>query len=152
MKSWLLPSICHSWRLLSCSNIYNIITILNSCVLSEYVLNSNLFLYFQHHCSSLQCHMIFRNHNNMLIKKHLWLLAMLKIVVLMSILVKTKIKKSWILRWMESWKKQICFLLLNFCIDINVFTVTFDQFNVPLLNKSVKVFLNDLNLLNGSVC
>ncbi len=23
-----------------------------------------LFLYFQHHYSSLQCHMIFRNHNN----------------------------------------------------------------------------------------
>ncbi len=36
--------------------------------LCEYVLNCNLFLYFQHHYSSLQCHMIFRNHNN--IKKH----------------------------------------------------------------------------------
>ncbi len=31
------------------------------------VLNCNLFLYFQHHYSSLQCHMIFRNHNNILI-------------------------------------------------------------------------------------
>ncbi len=35
------------------------------------MLNCNLFLwsklYFQHHYSSLQCHMIFRNHNNMLI-------------------------------------------------------------------------------------
>ncbi len=39
--------------------------------LCEYVLNCNLFLwsklYFQHHYCSLQCHMIFRNHNNMLI-------------------------------------------------------------------------------------
>ncbi len=33
----------------------------------DYVLNCNLFLCFQHHYSSLQCHMIFRNHNNMLI-------------------------------------------------------------------------------------
>ncbi len=31
------------------------------------MLNCNLFLYFQHHYSSLQCHMIFRNHNNILI-------------------------------------------------------------------------------------
>ncbi len=35
------------------------------------MLNCNLFLwsklYFQHHYFSLQCHMIFRNHNNMLI-------------------------------------------------------------------------------------
>ncbi len=31
------------------------------------VLNCNLFLYFQHHYSSLQCHMIFRNHTNILI-------------------------------------------------------------------------------------
>ncbi len=35
------------------------------------MLKCNLFLwsklYFQHHYSSLQCHMIFRNHNNMLI-------------------------------------------------------------------------------------
>ncbi len=40
-------------------------------VLCEYILKSKLFLwsklYFQHHYSSLQCHMIFRNHSNMLI-------------------------------------------------------------------------------------
>ncbi len=36
-------------------------------------------LYFQHHYCSLQCHMIFRNHNNML-KKHSDI-SMLKIVV-----------------------------------------------------------------------
>ncbi len=55
----------------------------NSSFLCEYVLNCNLFLYFQHHYSSLQCHMIFRNHNN--IKKHFWLLSMLKTVVLHNI-------------------------------------------------------------------
>ncbi len=51
--------------------MWNIIRTLNSCFLCEYVLNCNLFLwsklYFQHHYCSLQCHMIFRNHNNMLI-------------------------------------------------------------------------------------
>ncbi len=35
--------------------------------LCEYVLKCNLFLYFQHHYSSLQCHVIFRNQYNMLI-------------------------------------------------------------------------------------
>ncbi len=69
----------------------------------------------------------------------------------MSILVKTKIKKIQDSS-MNGKLKKTFFQLLHFCIDINVFTVTFDQFNVPLLNKSVKVFLNDLNLLNVSVC
>ncbi len=48
------------------------------------MLNCNLFLwsklYFQHHYCSLQCHMMFRNHNNMLLKKLLLLLSMLKTV------------------------------------------------------------------------
>ncbi len=49
---------------------------------SKYLLNCNLFLYFQHHYSSLQCHMIFRNHNNMLIyDQETWLLSMLNTVL-----------------------------------------------------------------------
>ncbi len=52
-------------------NIEIFLQFLNRCFLCEYLLNCNLFLwsklYFQHHYSSLQCHMIFRNHNNMLI-------------------------------------------------------------------------------------
>ncbi len=51
--------------------LWNIITILNNCFLCEYIIKCNLFLwsklYFQHHYSSLQCHMIFRNHYHMLI-------------------------------------------------------------------------------------
>ncbi len=39
--------------------------------LCEYIVKCNLFLWsklnFQYHSSSLQCHMIFRNHSNMLI-------------------------------------------------------------------------------------
>jgi len=57
----------------------------NSCFLCEYVLNCNLFLYFQHHYSSLQCHMIFRNHNNMLLEKHFWLLSMLNLCIFLEI-------------------------------------------------------------------
>ncbi len=53
----------------------------------------NLFLwsklYFQHHYWSRQCHMIFRNHNNILLKKHFWLLSMLEAVVLLHIFVET---------------------------------------------------------------
>ncbi len=67
----------------------------NLSVLCEYVLSCNVFcdaqLYFQHHYSSLQCHMIFRNHHNMLLKKHFWLLSMLKTVVLHNICVETLI-------------------------------------------------------------
>ncbi len=47
-------------------------------------------LYFQHHYSSLQCLMIFRNQNHIL-KKHFWLLSMLKIDVLLNIFVETVI-------------------------------------------------------------
>ncbi len=49
----------------------------------------NLFLwsklYFQHNYSSLQCHMIFINHSDMLLKKHFWLLWMLDKVGLCQI-------------------------------------------------------------------
>ncbi len=42
--------------------LWNIIVISNSCFLCEYLFKCNLFLwsklYFQHHYSSLQCHMI----------------------------------------------------------------------------------------------
>jgi len=59
--------------------------------LCECVLNCNLFLWsnlnFQHHYCSLQCHIIFRKHSNILFKKHFWLLSMLKTVVLTNIFV-----------------------------------------------------------------
>ncbi len=67
----------------------------NLSVLYEYVLSCNVFcdtqLYFQHLYSSLQCHMIFRNHHNMLLKKHFWLSSMLNTVVLHNIFVETLI-------------------------------------------------------------
>ncbi len=52
--------------------LWNIITILNNCFMFEYIeYKGHLFLWsklnFQHHYSSLQCHMIFRNHSDMLI-------------------------------------------------------------------------------------
>ncbi len=50
---------------------WNIFTIQKNHFLFEYIVKCNLFLrlnlYFQHHYSSLQCHMIFRNHYNILI-------------------------------------------------------------------------------------
>ncbi len=51
-------------------------------------------LYFQHHYCSLQCHMIFRNHNIMLIccsRFYFWLLSMLKTAVLPNIFMETMI-------------------------------------------------------------
>ncbi len=102
------------------------------------MLKCNLFLwsklYFQHHYSSLQCHMIFRNHSNMLIccsrnisdYYQCWKQLCCPIFLW----------KPWcilfftILWWIESSKEQHLFETEIFCNIINVFTVTFDQFNV----------------------
>ncbi len=45
----------------------------------------------EYSASLLQCHVIFRNHNNMMLMKHFWLLSMLKTVVLHNIFVETVI-------------------------------------------------------------
>ncbi len=47
--------------------LWNIITMYNKCFLCEYIVKCNLFLWCKAEFSSLQCHMIFRNHSNMLI-------------------------------------------------------------------------------------
>ncbi len=105
----------------------------------------NLFLwsklYFQHHYSSLQCHMIFRNHSNMMICcsrnisdyyqcwKHfifLWKPSYIRFF---------RIHK-----WIESSKEQHLFEIEIFCNIINIFTITFDQFNMSLMNKSINLF------------
>ncbi len=103
-------------------------------------------LYFQHHYSSLQCHMIFRNHNNMLIccsrniSDYYQCWKQLCCTIFLW-------KLWWILffrihRWIESSEEQHLFEIEIFCNIINVFTVTFDQFNESLLNKSIN-FLKD---------
>ncbi len=51
---------------------------------------------------------------------------------------------------MESWIKQHLFEIQIFCNIINVFTVTFDQFNITQLNKSINLTIP--KYINGSVC
>ncbi len=46
-----------------------------------------------------------------------------------------------IIWWIESSKEQHLFEIEIFCNIISVFTVTFDQFNASLLNKSIKILL-----------
>ncbi len=87
------------------------------------ILKCNLLLWsklnFQHHYFNLQCHMIFRNHSNMLIccSRNIsdyydcW-----KQLLLLNI-------------FMKPWFMSILFEIKIFCNIINVFTVTFDQFN-----------------------
>ncbi len=91
--------------------------------LCEYLLNCNVFLWsklnLHHHYSSLQCHMIFRNHNNIL-KKHFWLLSMLKTVVLHNIFV--KILFFMILWRIESSKEQHLFEIEIISNIIHVFS------------------------------
>ncbi len=74
--------------------------------------------------SLLQCHMIFRNHNNMLLKKHL--------------LLKTAEYNFFRFLWRSeeyNWSE-----IEIFCSFINVFIITFDQFKASLLNKSINFY------------
>ncbi len=112
------------------------------------MLKCNLFLwsklYFQHHYSSLQCHMIFRNHNNMLIccsrniSDYYQCWKQLCCTIFLW-------KQKYILffrihRWKESSKQQHLFVI-EICWNIrNVFTVTVEQLNASSMNKSFKLF------------
>ncbi len=122
------------------------------------MLNCNLFLwsklYFQHHYSSLQCHMIFRNHNNMLLKKHSDYYQCWKQLCCTIFL-----WKLWYIlffrihRWIESSKEQHLFEIEIYCNIRNVFTATFDQCNASLMNKSL--FLSStffFNIDNNHKC
>ncbi len=116
----------------------------NSCFLCKYLLKYNLFLwsklYFQHHYSSLQCHMIFRNHSNMLIccSRNIFDYYQYWKQLCCTIF----LWKLWCIlffrihRWIESSKEQHLFEIEIFC---NIFTVIFNQFNASLMNKSIKI-------------
>ncbi len=88
---------------------------------------SNLFLWsklnFQLHYASLQCHMIFRNHNNMLI----------------CCSINNSDYVFRIIWWIENSKEQHLFETEIFCNIINVFAVTLlkDNFNTTLLNTII---------------
>ncbi len=79
--------------------------------------------------------MILKNHSNMPVW-HFLLLSVLKTVVLPNFFVETNFFQD------SSINKELKsnYLIDIFCNIINVFTVTFDQLNVSLLNKS-KQFL-----------
>ncbi len=51
---------------------------------------------------------------------------------------------------MNSSKEQILFEILE-TIILNAFTVTFDQFNVPLMNKSINFFYSISTMKTKSV-
>ncbi len=113
-------------------------------------------LYFQHHYSSLQCHMIFRNHNNMLIccSRNISDYYQCSKQLCCTIF----LWKLWYIlffrihRWIESSKEQHLFEIEIFWNIINVFTVTFDQFNASLMIKSINFFQQkkrEKNLLNS---
>ncbi len=128
--------------------MWNIITIWNSSFLCEYVVQCNLFLwsnlYFQHHSSSLQCHMIFRNHNNMLIYWSRHISDYYQCWKQLCCPIFWWIKFFRIHRWIESSKEQHLFEIEIFCNIINVFTGTFDQLNASLINKSINSSLLSL--------
>ncbi len=110
------------------------------------MLNCDAQLYFHHHYSSLQCHIIFRNHSYMLIycsrnisdyyqcwKQLCWQIIVWKPLYIFFF---------WNLWWIESSKEQHLFEIKIFCNIINIFTGTFDQFNASLLNKTIN-FIQD---------
>ncbi len=118
---------------------------------------------FQHHYSSLQCHMIFRNHNNMLIccsrniSDYYQCWQQLCCFIFLW--------KTWyilffrIFWWTESSKEQHLFETEIFCNIINIFTVTFEKLyassffcNILNVRKSLYChFVAILGLLNKSI-
>ncbi len=92
-------------------------------------------LYFQHHYSSLQCHMIFRNHSNMLI------------CCSRNISIIINVESSCAASYFCGLKVHL-FEIQMFCNIINVFKVTFENFNVSLLNKSINFFKKILLITN----
>ncbi len=89
-------------------------------------------LSFQHHYSSLQCHVIFRNHQ-------IWCSRNIsdyhQCLKHCAASLHCFFKIYW---WIESSKEQSLFEIGTFCNNINVFTVTFDQWNGFFLNKHIK--------------
>ncbi len=93
-------------------------------------------LYFQHHYSSLQCHMIFHKsfkYANLLLMKHfLFYYQCCKQCAASCFCVNRDTCHFWVFWWIE---QQIS--------DIEFFnTVTFDQFNASFLNRSINLFQN----------
>ncbi len=137
---------------------------LKYCLLVECIVKCHLFLWcklnFQHHFSSLQCHMILQKsfYVYLLLKKHFWLLSMLKTVVLLNIFVEIVIHFIFQDSLMNrKFKRTVFFEIEIVCNIVNVFTITFNQLNASLLNKSInffqeeKKYLSDLKLLSDSI-
>ncbi len=90
-------------------------------------------LYFQHHYASLQCHMIFRNHNNILLKKHFWLLLSMLSCAAQYFCGNWYILFFGIFWWIESSKEQHLINLIHPCW-IKVF-ISLKKKNI-LLNRN----------------
>ncbi len=100
------------------------------------------------HYSCLRCHVIF-----LIYFINFLILSMLKTVVLPKVFVGHHDKKKIRILWLESSKEHNLFEIEIFCYIINVFTVTFHQFNASLLNKVLLLLLNiiDPKRLNSNV-
>ncbi len=104
-------------------------------------------LYFQHHYCSLQCHMIFRNHNNILIycsrniSDYYQCWKQLCCTIFLWCILFFRIH-----RWIESSKEQRLLEIEIFCNFINAFTGTFEQFNASFLNKFHNNIFFNVNL------
>ncbi len=90
-------------------------------------------LYFQHHYCSLQCHVIFRNHNNI----HICFFKKKILLILKSIIF------SRFLWWIKSQHLSEIEIVCNI---INVFTVTFDQFKAFLMNTNINFYPQKITL------
>ncbi len=103
-------------------------------------------IYSCDHYSSLQCHMIFRNHNNMLIccSRHISdYHQMLCLIFFYVSLVNRNFKRT-------AFFVCLLFLIEIFSNIINVFSVTLDQFNPSLMNNSIIMFFLSHTKLNSS--
>ncbi len=149
-KSLLLTNAAFIW-----SKNINIITIQNNCVLCVCFKCNLLFwskLNLKHLYSSLQCHMIFRNHVDLLQKKTFLVIMMIQNNCNAYFFVKTiKFYFSGFFDWIESSKEQYLFIYIyNFVYNYTVLLLVLiylmhlcwlkDQF-LSKTNKTLTIYL-----------
>ncbi len=116
------------------------------------VLECNLFFWsklnLKHHNSSLQCHMIFRNHVDLLQKKHflsLWWFTTIAMLVFFEKTMQSFIFQDSLMNRKFKRTVFILYIYIILYIIINVFTVSFDLFNASVLIKRSVSFQNKQN-------
>ncbi len=108
-----------------------------------------MYIFLRWQSSAFRVTWSFRNHSNMLIwysRNIFYLLPTLKTVVLLNIFC-----RNWFFFQTSLMYRKFTiatFIWNRIFNNVNIFTVTFDQFDVSLINKKYSLLLTDSKLLN----